>query len=88
MIEEVKMWCASCDICKENYELWSGCVALSEKSAIKDDILEAGEWSITEEGKTYCSDCSNRVWDDEGEKQYVMSKDTSESGAQLLGTAL
>ena len=88
MINKITMYSASCDICNNTYELWDGCVALNEKSAIKEDIIDAGEWTITESGKTYCADCCTRVWDEEGEKQYAVTKDTESSGATLLGVAI
>jgi hypothetical protein len=85
MITETKMWTANCDSCNVNYELWDGCVALNEKTAISDDIKDAGEWVITKDGKTYCSDCHQTCWDDEKDENQVFSKDTQNSGAVLLG---
>ena len=84
-IEKIEMYSAQCDSCKDDYELWDGCVALNEKSAIEDDIKDVGEWVILENGKTYCSDCHNSIWNDELDQKEAYSKDTENSGAVFLG---
>lgn len=88
MIEEVKMWTACCDICNETYELYDGCIALNEKSAIEEDVKESGEWVLLHNGKTYCSDCHQTGWDDTGETLFAFTKDTPQSGAIELGQVI
>ena len=85
-IEKIDMWCATCDNCKDNYELYDGCIALNEKNAIEDDIKDAGEWVILEDGKTYCPDCHQTQWDEEADENLAFTKDTEHSSTQLLGT--
>lgn len=80
------MWSAACDVCNTTYEIWNGCVALNEKSAIADDIKESGEWAVATDGKTYCTDCHQKCWNEESDQNEIFSKDTQDSGAIFLGT--
>lgn len=79
------MWSAECDICKTTYELYDGCIAINEKSAIIDDIKESEEWIIAKDGKCYCSDCHQTSWNEEEDQNEIYSFDDKHSGAIFLG---
>lgn len=85
MINEVKMWSAQCDGCKETYLLYGDYTAMNEKSAIEDSLKIDDEWVLLDNEKVFCPDCHKIVWDEEDDKKLAFSKDTDNSSSQLLG---
>lgn len=85
MVTEIKMWEAKCDLCDTQFELYDGFMALNEKSAIVDSLVNDGNWNLLDNGKCYCSDCHKTLWDEEGENLLAFTKDTENRGSQLLG---
>lgn len=85
MINEVKMWSAECDGCKDTYLVHGDYSALSEKDAIEEALKEDDEWVLLENNKVFCPSCHKIVWDEEADKQLAYSKDTENSSSQLLG---
>lgn len=84
-IEIVKMYGATCDGCRTQYEMYDGWIAMNDKSAVREDIENSDEWTITKDGKCYCADCHTLEWDETEENLLAFSKDTQNEGAQLLG---
>ena len=87
MIEAITMYTANCDGegCKDTYELYDGCIALNEKSAVEEDIKESGDWVLTTSGKVYCPDCHETHWNEKEDRLEAFSKDTDNAGSQFLG---
>jgi hypothetical protein len=57
MIEKIEMHTAVCDGCKDMMELFSGAIAMIEKSSIEEEIKESYDWHLLSNGKVYCPDC-------------------------------
>lgn len=85
MISEIVMYQAKCDNCDAQFELYDGFMALNERSAIVDSLVNDESWSLLEDGRCFCPNCHTNKWDDEGEHLLAFTKDTD---AQLLGVVI
>ena len=64
MIKEIQMWCIECDACEKQFYIHDGMIALNDKSAMEDEIIDADDWNITTDEKTYCGDCHELIHND------------------------
>jgi hypothetical protein len=88
MISEILLWGAKCDSCNKQFELYDGFLALNEKSAIKDSLVNDDYWNLLEDGRCFCADCHMTAWDEIDDNLLAFTKDTENSGAQLLGVVI
>jgi hypothetical protein len=88
MVSEILMWEAKCDLCNKQFELYDGFMALNEKSAIVDYLVNDDSWNLLEDGRCFCSDCHETHWDEDGENLLAFTKATQNSGAKLLGVVI
>ena len=67
MIEEVVMFGAQCDNCKEDWEdVNHGWVALNDKGGLTENLVESG-WHVETDGeeRCYCPECHSIGDEDE-----------------------
>lgn len=88
MVSEVIMWQAKCDLCDSQFELYDGFMALNEKSAIIDSLVNDDNWNLLEDERCFCPNCHKTEWDENGENILAFTKDTENSGSQLLGIVI
>ena len=77
------MWGATCDHCREQFEMMDGWTATSDKSFIKDE-LDDSDWCMTEDEKTYCPNCHFSGWDDDGNHLLAFRKN-EDGSTDFLG---
>ena len=62
MLEQITMWSAVCDGCKDVYEIYTQYSALALKQDVEEDLRESGEWVILEDERVFCPDCHTSFW--------------------------
>jgi len=56
--------------------------------AIKDSLVNDDYWNLLEDGRCFCADCHMTAWDEIDDNLLAFTKDTENSGAQLLGVVI
>lgn len=81
------MWQCRCDKCDKQFEMFQDVIALNDKNAVQDHLLES-DWSMLTNDKTYCPECHTKKWNEEGDILSAYSIATSERVAKYLGEVI